>query len=71
LNSALCTSFGFLKGCNSERELFFSSAAFPFVDETLEDGDGCDDALALATCEAEPLEVWLPAELTYELDAPE
>jgi hypothetical protein len=71
LNSALCTGLGFRKGWKNERVLFCSGEAFPFVDEALEDGDGCDDVLVLATCEAEPLELWLLAELAYELDPPE
>jgi hypothetical protein len=41
------------------------------VDDTVEDGDWWDDALVLATCEAEPTELWLLAELTDALDPPE
>jgi uncharacterized protein YaiI (UPF0178 family) len=42
------------------------------VGDNLVDADGCDvPAPVLATCEAEPLELWLLAELTDELDPPE
>jgi hypothetical protein len=41
------------------------------MDDTLEDTDWWEDVLVLATCEAEPLKLWLPAELADELDPPE
>ncbi|MGA7849797.1 MAG: hypothetical protein WCA13_11885 [Terriglobales bacterium] len=75
LNAALCTGFGFRKGCNNDRELFFASDAFCLADDTLDDDDvddGLDDGEpALATCEAEPLKLWLPAELAEKPEPPE
>jgi len=72
LNSALCTGFVFLKGWKNERELFFSGEGFSLVDDTLEDGDGCDDAVPVSpTCEAELPELWLLVELTDPPEPPE
>jgi hypothetical protein len=41
------------------------------VDANLEDGEKCDAGVLLATCEAELLELWLPAELADDREPPE